>query len=136
MKTDIVYIKKLNSDFVISSDGELFEKEDGSIRKFKSQTGAILFLQSVCKKYPTIVYQATLPSGEIRQIGEATTPKPESERRPHQWSKANLTTLHSGGSSYDVYRCRFCGREEKAYGLNGHARKSGDCPKAPAPENS
>ena len=115
--------------FVISDNGQYFEKPDETFRTFVNPSGAIAFLKRACKKYPNLNYVVTMPDGKEKVIGEIELD--ENKFGPHEWSKKNSMTIIENGGSYDIYICRFCHKEEKAYGLSGHSIRSGTCKNNP-----
>jgi len=136
MKPEKLFIKQVSlrydrrNVFVIETEeGDWFRKNDDEVRSFKDPSLALSFLKHACSKYPTLGYMVTMPSGNVKELG--MMPYDESKFGPHHWSKKNLVTISVGFSSYDIYICEYCRKEEKSYGLSGHPRTSGVCPKNP-----
>ena len=129
-----VHILSTIDGYVISEDNtnEIFSDEYGKPRTYKSPSGAIAFLRRACERFSSLSYQIEMPDKKIRFIGNVEDILSENDFGPHTWDKRNLTTImERGGRSYDMYRCSHCGKEEKAYGLSGHLRHTGVCPKNP-----
>ena len=117
--------------YVISDENGLwFEKMDESPRTFKTPSAAIAFLRIACEKYKGAGYLVTMPKGNIKALGSATEEKLDEDLYgPHVWSKKNSITISDKSGNYDIYKCYYCGKEEKSFGLTGHSYKTGTCPK-------
>jgi hypothetical protein len=123
--------KKIGVYAISDENGHLFEKMDESPRTFKTPSAAIAFLKSACEKYKGAGFIITMPKGDVKYVGQAIEESlDESKFGPHIWSKKNaMTIIERDGGSYDIYKCKFCGKEEKSYGITGHSPKSGTCEK-------
>jgi hypothetical protein len=123
---------RLQGVYVISDEeGHFFEKMDETPRTFKTPSAALTFLKNACEKYKGAGFIVAMPKGDIKYIGKAIEDQLDEDKYgPHVWSKKNMVTIiERDGGNYDIYRCQFCGKEEKSYGITGHSPKSGTCEK-------